>query len=465
MSIVSELAQLSTAVASLMATVNVKKTALDTAVTAAAGHALEASLSASAQQTLMQTRHYTAFTTTGIGTAYNLTPNPALLANAVNVEFDVTLHVAAGASATLSVSGLPALPLMFKNANGQLEPLMPAQAPKNWTTPIYCDQTHWIVTNTVMTMSTVSSAPAGSLAQDFSAKAITAADDSTFNGVSVGKGSGAGSGNAVLGTGGLLGNTTGYDNTACGRAALLGNTTGYDNVAVGATALAGNTTGLGNVGIGVGAMVGNTTGVGNTSVGTSSMTGTTTGYKNTGVGHSVITANTTGYENVAVGYLAMCTCTTGYKNTAVGSGALYSISTGFNNTAIGFDAQVPTATGNNQLRLGNAGVSYAAVQVPWSITSDLKYKHSVVNLSLGLDFVTKLRPVEYFRNDDESGKKELGFIAQEVKALLGETDLGTVNYSPHDDALSVRYNDLIPVLVKALQELKAEFDEYKKTHP
>lgn len=465
MSTESHLADLATAVTSLMATVNVKKVALDEAVLKSTDNALAAALSTLTHRAAFQTRAYTSFTTSGTGTEYKLTPFPALLANGVNVEFDVTLHVAAGALATMSVSGLPALPLKFKNAAGHLEDLLTEQAPQNWTSSVYCDGQFWIVKNVVFTMATTAAAPAGSLAQDFFAKALTTALNASFNGVTAGKGNGSGAGNSAMGSGSLLGNTTGYDNSAFGRSALLGNTTGYNNVSVGVTSLAGNTTGIGNVGIGVGALVGNTTGVGNTSMGTFSMTGTTTGYKNTAVGHSVMTANTTGYANVGVGHLTLGTCTTGYENTAVGNAALFSISTGFNNTAIGFDAQVPTATGSNQVRIGNVGVSYAAIQVPWTITSDRKYKHNIVGISLGMDFIKKLRPVEYFRIGDESGKKEMGFIAQEMKAVLGETDLGLISYAPSYDALSVRYNDIIPILVKALQELKDEFDAYKVTHP
>ena len=33
------------------------------------------------------------------------------------------------------------------------------------------------------------------------------------------------------------------------------------------------------------------------------------------------------------------------------------------------------------------------------------------------------------------------------------------------DYLAVRYSDMVPYLIKAIQELKAEFDAYKSTHP
>ena len=45
--------------------------------------------------------------------------------------------------------------------------------------------------------------------------------------------------------------------------------------------------------------------------------------------------------------------------------------------------------------------------------------------SFGLGFINKLRPVSYFRNNDESKKTEYGFIAQEVEEVLKET--GTEN--------------------------------------
>ena len=57
-------------------------------------------------------------------------------------------------------------------------------------------------------------------------------------------------------------------------------------------------------------------------------------------------------------------------------------------------------------------------------------------------------------------KKEVGVIAQEVEQIfpsLVDTD--------GDNVKSVKFSVFVPMLIKALQELKAEFDAYKASHP
>ena len=125
---------------------------------------------------------------------------------------------------------------------------------------------------------------------------------------------------------------------------------------------------------------------------------------------------------------------------------------------------MPDGTLSNQVRIGNTSVTYAGIQVPWTITSDRRWKSDIQNSSLGLDFISKLRPVSYLRNNDESKKTEYGFIAQEVEEVLKET--GTENtgmITVTDEGMyELRYNDLLAPMVKAIQELKTENDLLKE---
>jgi hypothetical protein len=154
----------------------------------------------------------------------------------------------------------------------------------------------------------------------------------------------------------------------------------------------------------------------------------------------------------------------GSQNTAIGYNALSTLTTGDNNTAIGNTAYVPNATGSNQVRIGNTSVTYAGVQVAWTITSDKRWKENIKNSSLGLAFINQLRPVSYVRINDAAKKAEYGFIAQELEATLAEFGAANSGIITKDDAgmLSVRYNDLFAPLVKAVQELKAENESLKK---
>ncbi len=58
-------------------------------------------------------------------------------------------------------------------------------------------------------------------------------------------------------------------------------------------------------------------------------------------------------------------------------------------------------------------------------TSDRRLKSNILNSNLGLNFITKLRPVSYTRKNDENQKTEYGFIAQEVEELLKESGVDT----------------------------------------
>jgi hypothetical protein len=128
---------------------------------------------------------------------------------------------------------------------------------------------------------------------------------------------------------------------------------------------------------------------------------------------------------------------------------------------------VPNATANNQVRIGNTSVTYAGVQVAWTITSDKRWKENIKNTNLGLAFVNQLRPVSYTRINDENQKSEYGFIAQEIEATLAEFGTDNSGIISKDDAgmYGVRYNDLFAPLVKAIQELKVKNDalEIKNT--
>ena len=94
------------------------------------------------------------------------------------------------------------------------------------------------------------------------------------------------------------------------------------------------------------------------------------------------------------------------------------------------------------------------MQVAWTVTSDRRWKADIQNSSLGLGFINTLRPVSYYRLNDESKKTEYGFIAQELDEALtkaGATNNGIIS-KDNAGMYGVRYNDLISPMVKAIQE-------------
>ena len=245
-------------------------------------------------------------------------------------------------------------------------------------------------------------------------------------------------------------------NTGVGVRALFSNTTGYWNTANGYHALYSNTAGNYNTANGVGALYSNTTGFDNTANGYGALLFNTTGSNNTANGVGALYSNTTGNYNTANGYGALLFNNSGNYNTALGYSAGSNITSGSNNIAIGYNAQVPTATASNQIRLGNTSITYAGIQVAWTVTSDRRYKDNIQPLNLGLGFISKLNPVSYYRKADEKQRTEYGLIAQEVEQVLKECGVEKPGMLTITDEgmYELRYNDLLAPMIKAIQELK-----------
>lgn len=275
-----------------------------------------------------------------------------------------------------------------------------------------------------------------------------------------------GSYNVALGSNIMTQLTTGYANCGLGSQALMLITSGYQNVALGRYTMYNITTGYNNTAAGFQVLYNSTTAFMNTAMGTQSMFNNINGNMNSAFGYYSLYSNQNGIRNTAVGYISLYGNLTGNDNTAIGHQSLYNLTGGNNNIGIGSDAQVPSNTGSNQVRIGNTLITYAGVQVAWSVTSDRKWKENIKDTELGLEFINKLRPVSYFRKNDGSKKTEFGFIAQEVEEVLNET--GSVNpgiISKDDNGnYEMRYNDLFAPMVKAIQELKAENDELKNSN-
>jgi trimeric autotransporter adhesin len=133
------------------------------------------------------------------------------------------------------------------------------------------------------------------------------------------------------------------------------------------------------------------------------------------------------------------------------------------------------ATDGVILRLRKAGgtIGYFSTNT-YSLPSDERVKKNIVDIGYGLNFVNSLRPVEYntiFQDPANETKKNFGLIAQEVEEALDAIGKSTDNVTflekiiPENDSDSrygLGYQNLVPVLIKAIQELKAENDTLKQ---
>lgn len=240
--------------------------------------------------------------------------------------------------------------------------------------------------------------------------------------------------------------TTGWNNTAVGRVALRWLSSGSSNTAVGSSALASCTTGDLNSAFGAGSLVANTTGSYNAAF--AGLPYNTTGSYNTAVGQNSLFSSISGWGNTAVGYNSLLTSQNSL-NTALGYQADVGSSGLVNATAIGANAR---ATASNMVRIGSTAVTVIQGQVPFSWVSDRRWKKDIATLELGLQLVRQLRPVSY-RLQNGNDRLDMGFVAQEVEAVLGGGYNAVSTGNDEQHLLSMRYTDLIAPLVRAVQEL------------
>jgi hypothetical protein len=295
------------------------------------------------------------------------------------------------------------------------------------------------------------------------ASPLAAATPSTL-GAFRGFASGVG-GNLSLG-GSSLGNIgAGVANTALGTQAAFTLTTGNGNTVVGNGALALDTTGSCNVAVGVCALYSTVGGEGNTALGTGAGAVMTSGDFNVLVGFCAGDVVTTGCYNIAIGANAMgTTSTTGCNNVLIGCTAGGNVTTQSNQIVIGGGNSCTTGNVNGGVTFvfGGGCALYASANGTntWTAVSDQRLKENVADLALGLRFVEKLQPRTFDWKAD--GAHAAGFIAQEVAEVVDEHDadyLHLVDRSNEHMGLSA--TTLIPVLVNAIKELKAEVDELK----
>ena len=273
--------------------------------------------------------------------------------------------------------------------------------------------------------------------------------------------------NTAIGFNSLNANLDGYNNTATGVNALAANTSGYFNTATGVNALGANTSGLSNTATGLFALGANTTGGINTAIGHGALRFNSSGSYNTAIGYNALnntnpTTALTGSSNTAIGYLAGTFNTTGTYNTFIGNGATASLNNLTNATAIGNGA---SASASNTITLGNGSIATLRAQVT-SITalSDRRDKTDISTLSEGLEFIKKLKPVSFTWNTRDKAKvgiKSAGFIAQDLLALQQKSAIGNnldLVSQENPDKLEARYSNLLPVIVKAIQQESAQKD-------
>ncbi len=113
---------------------------------------------------------------------------------------------------------------------------------------------------------------------------------------------------------------------------------------------------------------------------------------------------------------------------------------------------------NNSFNLGASSFRWSNIYSinPVDVSSDQRLKADINDLNYGLAEILALRPVSYHWKSDDKQALHLGLIAQEAETIIPEI----VSQTADDKAMrSMRYTELVPVLIKATQQQQALIEE------
>ena len=283
---------------------------------------------------------------------------------------------------------------------------------------------------------------------------------------------GAAGSNIGLGGNALDSVSTGHSNVSAGKSALTALTEGVKCVAVGHEAME-NFTGAGTYGahvaIGHQALRNSTTASeGNVGIGDNALVALTTGTYNIGIGIAALDAITTNSSSIGIGRSAL-SGHTGGSSTAIGNRAAIAHTTGSNITCIGHNSAPSSNTVSNEITLGNGDIATLRCEVQTiSSLSDRRDKKDIEDLPVGLDFINDLKPVKFTWDKRDGGKigvQEAGFVAQDLDKSQQDADAEdylSLVLKNNPDKLEASYGKLVPVLVKAVQELSQQVEELKE---
>lgn len=115
-------------------------------------------------------------------------------------------------------------------------------------------------------------------------------------------------------------------------------------------------------------------------------------------------------------------------------------------------------TGGDYIVYSNSGGGIVGVYVgygatSWTGASDIRLKNIIEPIDNAVDKLLTLNPIVFSWKHDSENKENLGLIAQDIEKVFPQI-VDTQN--DEIKTKGVRYTELIPVLVKAIQELSAK---------
>ena len=171
-----------------------------------------------------------------------------------------------------------------------------------------------------------------------------------------------------------------------------------------------------------------------------------------------------GTQSVAFGIASNVTRTSGtqygyslYRDNVDETNAVTFVENGSSgNNAASYVVRTNAATGGGGVTNVSGGVALVQGATSWSSYSDLRLKHDVVPVTNAIESILKIDPIFFKWNDrPEDQQRSIGVSAQSVEKVFPELIDRSGVYDLEGGAMQVRYTELIPVLLAAIQEQQA----------
>ena len=130
-------------------------------------------------------------------------------------------------------------------------------------------------------------------------------------------------------------------------------------------------------------------------------------------------------------------------------------------TNISISGQPSTATTSGEITLGGTGHNTLRCNdTSIGSLSDRRDKTDIIDLPVGLNFLNTLKPRQFkWKTRDgniKDGSTRCGFIAQEFQDAQASYKYLKLVHDENENRLEANEGHLIPLLVKAIQELSAK---------
>ena len=107
----------------------------------------------------------------------------------------------------------------------------------------------------------------------------------------------------------------------------------------------------------------------------------------------------------------------------------------------------------------SAGVQLSSGATSWGTFSDSRLKNITGTYTNALNDIAQIQPVKFTWKSDEDSKPQVGVIAQSIQNVVPEAvDSTTIEMDGTEEYLTVRYTELIPLMIASIQELNAKVE-------